>query len=572
MLRGRGLRRVVLRALAGSMLVPLAAITPSSAQDSVSRPVIQPLPDANSVRLGEALRALAQAPQSADALVEAGLASLALDDLEAALGFLSRAQAIAPEDPRIKAGIGAALARQGQPLPALKLFAEAEKSGLQMTDFAGDRGLAFDLVGDNASAQEQYRLALAQGEDAAISRRLAISQAIAGDKAASEATLLPMLQRQDLSAYRARAFALAILGQADEAVSIAETLLPAQLSGRMGPYLRFMPRLTPAQQAAAANLGRFPQAADIGKDDPEIVALASRSGTASPKPVVAAGSGAVDARLVPGGEPFGKQAEPAALAPQASDKSVRRRVARTSSGAGVKVDYTPEVPEPAESNQAAPALAEADRQVAELPPKDGQVAELPPKEAPEPSFSLAQSPAGPPAELPAKTQEDPAPAPAPAETGELAALQPAPEPPVEQAAEEVSLEEAFADFERPAGVSRPAVGPAAGAVDITAIEPVREKPKPPPPPPEPSRHWVQVATGRNVSALGFDWRRIKRKAGDLLSDAKPYIASWGRTNRLVTGPYPSTKDADEAVRELKAKGLDSFRFTSDEGEKVRELD
>src|SRR5690606_24671301 len=107
----------------------------------------------------------------------------------------------------------------------------------------------------------EYRLALSLGESAVVSRRLAISQAIAGDQRASEATLLPMLQRSDLAAYRARAFALAILGKAEEAVSIAETMLPERLSSRMAPYLRYMPHLTRPQQAAAANLGAFPRAA-----------------------------------------------------------------------------------------------------------------------------------------------------------------------------------------------------------------------------------------------------------------------------------------------------------------------
>src|SRR5690606_12488554 len=123
-------------------------------------------------------------------------------------------------------------------------------------------------------------------------------QAIAGDQQASEATLLPLLQRRDLAAYRTRAFALAIMGKADEAVSIAETMLPERLSDRISPYLRYMPRLTRSQQAAAANLGVFPQAAEIGRDDPAIAANGGQAG--APPPVRTA-----DARLVPAGEPLG---------------------------------------------------------------------------------------------------------------------------------------------------------------------------------------------------------------------------------------------------------------------------
>ncbi|AKH42378.1 Flp pilus assembly protein TadD [Altererythrobacter atlanticus] len=493
----RSLRRVMACAIMGTALVPVSAL---QAQDSISRPVIQALPNEATRQLGDALRALAQDPQSSEALIDAGLASLALDDIDAAMGFLSRAEAIAPRDPRIKAGMGVAQARQGQGASALRLFAEAEQAGGAMAPFASDRGLAYDLVGDNANAQAQYRIALSQAEDPVVLRRLAISQAISGDQAASEATLLPMLQRQDLSAYRARAFALAILGKADEAVSIAETLLPETLSGRLGPYLRFMPRLTPAQQAAAANLGRFPRAADIGKDAPEVLAAA---GAAPPPPAMA--QPARQDRLTPSGAPLGPR------------------------------ERTSELPPIAAQQPAAPAPQPA-----------------PPQENARPSFAIVDSAA----ELPAS---QPAPRPAP--------VQPAPQPPVQ----EISLAEAFADFSTPASGPEPA----AGAVDITTFEPVREKPKPPPPPPpppEPSRHWVQVGTGRNVSAFAFDWRRLKREAGGLLDDAKPFVAAWGRTNRLVTGPYPSSKDADEIVRELKGKGLDSFRFTSAEGEKVSPLD
>jgi hypothetical protein len=133
------------------------------------------------------------------------------------------------------------------------------------------------------------------------------------------------------------------------------------------------------------------------------------------------------------------------------------------------------------------------------------------------------------------------------------------------------LEEAFAAFAEPPPA---AVRPKKGAVDITKIDPPREKPAPPPkpkPPADPKRYWVQVATGRDVKALGFDWRRIKRKGGDLLKSSAGFVVDWGRTNRLVTGPYDSEADAQKAVTALKGKGLDTFAFTSAEGEKVRPL-
>src|SRR6185503_9610690 len=60
-------------------------------------------------------------------------------------------------------------------------------------------------------------------------------------------------QGSDLAAFRTRAFALAIVGKSDEAVSIAETMLPERISSRIAPYLRYMPRLARAQRRCAAH-------------------------------------------------------------------------------------------------------------------------------------------------------------------------------------------------------------------------------------------------------------------------------------------------------------------------------
>ena len=240
--------------------IALAGMAGAAHAQGYAQPVVQSLPNPAQLRLNDALRTLGQDPRSVPALLEAGRASIGLGDVGAALGFFRRAEAIAPADPGVKAGLAAVAVRQGQPAEALRLFAEVEAAGEPMRIHAADRGLAYDLVGDNARAQQEYTVSLAMGADPEVARRLALSQAIAGDQRASEATLLPLLQRQDLAAFRTRAFALAILGKSDEAVSIAETMLPVRLSSRLAPYLRYMPRLTRAQQAAAANLGTFPRA------------------------------------------------------------------------------------------------------------------------------------------------------------------------------------------------------------------------------------------------------------------------------------------------------------------------
>jgi len=131
-----------------------------------------------------------------------------------------------------------------------------------------------------------------------------------------------------------------------------------------------------------------------------------------------------------------------------------------------------------------------------------------------------------------------------------------------------SLANAFAGFDAPETL----VEPAPGAVDVTAIEPPRDvEKKQPPKPVDPSRIWVQVATGRDRSALGFDWHRFTRKAEAAFKGRSGYLARWGQTNRLLTGPFESQREALDFVTQLKAAGIDSFTFTSKAGEDIAPL-
>ena len=254
--------------------------------DMVSRAVVQPLPPAASDDLNEALMRLARDRRDVDALISAGLASLQLDDVDAAIGFFGRAKELSPENARIAEGMGAAYVRGGRPVEALKFFEEAESAGIATGTLWADRGLAYDLVGQNGAAQTAYRRALSLKDDNSVRQRLALSYAIAGDRQSFEQTLKPQLDAQDFAAYRTRAFGLAVLGDADEAIEIARAVMPRDMAGRMEPYLRFMPRLTKSQQAAAANLGLYPSATRIGRDDPRIASAAgvATPGAAAPKP------------------------------------------------------------------------------------------------------------------------------------------------------------------------------------------------------------------------------------------------------------------------------------------------
>jgi Flp pilus assembly protein TadD len=552
---------------------------PTAAQDSYSRPVVQPVPPPSLDQLNAAMRDLSRHPGDVAALLRAGWASLDLDDTQAALGFFKRAQAIQPQSGEIKAGLASVAVRQGDPITAVRLFAEAEASGTPMARFASDRGLALDLVGNNAAAQGYYRQALAFKADPEVTRRLALSEAIAGDQRATEATLLPLLQRRDLAAYRTRAFALAILGKGEEAVSIAETMLPAQISNRLAPYLRYMPRLTRAQQAAAANLGQFPPASEIGHDDPRIAAFSG------PPPAQVA-SATPDSRLVPAGQPLGRGAN--------SNERDKARNAKPSKPARIAdrnaVAATRPTPAPAPAPTPAPATnPPLQRVAAAVPQQNPPAREAAPTPAPsEPRVQRVAAAVQPPTEQPRPDAAKPVlvasldsqalaapPAQAATEAPRPSLSISQPPPAAEPPRERVSLADAFAEFAK-----LPATAPRAEeAVDITKIKPVREsakveepkaKPKPKPPA-NPSRVWVQVATGRNVKALAFDWRRLQKEGGALLARHQAYTAKWGATRRLLTGPYKTEDEAQKAVTALKKKGIDAFEFTSDEGEDVAPL-
>lgn len=411
-----------------------------SAQGTTSREVVQPLPSPQVQRLNRALMELARRPNSVTAMIEAGEASLAVDDFDAAIGFLGRAAEQAPNDARVKLGLARVYLRSGRPVEAIPLFNAALSSGAPSGDILTDQALAFDMIGDQPSAQAVYARALElDPDDKEARRRLALSQAISGNEAAFQSALSPLLEERDTAAFRARAFGLAILGQQDRAEAIVDGVMPRDIASRLNPYLAYMPRLTPSQQAAAANLGIFPRAADIGREDPRIARFARE--------------GEVGALLEPTGTPLG----------------------------------TSNIERPVEAEEEATPASVADA-FADLDDTD---------------LSVAQN--------------------------------------------------------------------SGDAVDISAIEIPREAPPEPAEPQHPRRIWVQLATGRNVDALGFDWRRFVRQAPELLEGYSPHVTPWGQANRLLAGPLESRAAARRLVNALAEKGIDTFSYTSPEGTVIQAL-
>ncbi len=619
------------------LALTLAAAQGAWAQDDeeevamVSQPVVQPIVASKGMKLNDALGLLARNPQDVSALIGAGRASMEIGDLDAAVGFFQRADRLAPGNAQVKAGLAGAYAQSEDPFTAIPLFSEAEKAGAIDPLLQADRGLAYDLVGDNASAQRYYRTALAAGQNDEVLRRLALSQAIAGDRRGMESTLSPLLQRQDKAAWRTRAFGLAILGQPEEGIAIARTNLPAALADSMAGYLQYMPRLTAAQQAAAANLGHFPRASEIGRDDPRVVLFQPKRpvlAAASPVPPPSSGKGKKgrdkpDRNARP---PVQVAAAAPALPPvnrEVVSAPVARAVATPPAAAPVKTAVAPPPPAAAPVRVVVtppPASAPVKVAVAAPPPPPAPAVPLP---ASSPPVQVAV--ATPPASAPGFATLESAAAPIapgfdlkPAVSAPLPPPPPPPPPPPAAAPAPVkqrSLAEVFADLTPP---SREAV-PTAGAVDVRRIGPARPlaakdgkdgkvladaacetdaKPakgvrvikggkaaRPAakaeqcevdprgkaksPAASQPSRVWVQLATGKDKSALGFDWRRMVKENAEILGKYKPAISAWGQSNRLLAGPFESESAASAVVSRLKKAGVGgAFVWTSPAGQVV----
>ena len=621
----------VLRFLAGVGLAAVSFVPAAASAQSapvVSRPIVQAIPSVDPQKLSDALTRLGRDPRDVNALMDAADAARALGDYDASIGFYRRAEDLSPNNARIKSGLAKALVLSGDPVAAIPVFAEAERAGARASEIASDRGLAFDLVGDNATAQRYYIGALDGSGDDEARMRYAVSQAIAGDVEAAQQTLLPLLRKQDKPGWRTRAFTLAIVGDTKEAVDLANRILPAPLAQNVAPYLRYMPRLTKAQQAAAANLGKFPKASEIGRDDPRI---------ASYKPVQLAAalpSSAANTQSSASGKPSDKASRQKAVKAQAeqarreAEVTENRRKAALASASADRV--APPDPKPA-----------IERNAGELPPRDAN-GELPPVNAssarqaaaaasmaqaaptptPAPSRPMAPTPMPTPTPTPstrpvptsvavAATPASQAPArpsapasggfdlariggsasavtPARAPDAQVSAAPvqapvstPVAEAPPEPGPNQLSLSDIFADLGKPTTQAMPA----SGAVDIRKIVPAKPKPKeepkpapkpekpaPPPPPAHPSRIWVQIGVGRDKGAIAFDWRRHLRETPALFKGRKPYVSEMGRTNRILVGPFETSKAANEFAAEVrKADVANALPWTSPAGQVVDEL-
>ena len=116
--------------------------------------------------------------------------------------FSPRAEALAPRDPVIKAALGATMVQLEDPAAAMRYFDSAVSVGGLDRAYLGDRGLAFDLLGNQARAQADYAVAQASHPSAELTRRWAISLGISGRSDQAVQMLGPLLRAQDRAAWR----------------------------------------------------------------------------------------------------------------------------------------------------------------------------------------------------------------------------------------------------------------------------------------------------------------------------------------------------------------------------------
>lgn len=203
------------------------------------------------------MRLLAANPLDIEALVTAGELTLRMGDNTAAAGFFGRAEKLDPLNPRVKAGLGSLLVRAERPGEALRRFQEAEARGLDPSKYAGDRGLAYDLIGEQERAQRDYRLALRAGPNDEITRRYALSMGISGHKKEALDLLDPLLRRSDRAAWRDRAFILAMSGDREGAQKIANSMMSPGLGAGLAPFFDRLAMLSAADRAFAVNFGEL---------------------------------------------------------------------------------------------------------------------------------------------------------------------------------------------------------------------------------------------------------------------------------------------------------------------------
>ena len=516
---------------------------------------------AGAAELRAAMRRISINPSDADAMADAGNASLVLGDANAALNFFTRANALRPGSSRIVSGLATATVRTENPFEALRLFDQAVSLGANERAIALDRALAFDLLGNFNRAQQDYKLARTASISDDLVIRQAVSLSLAGQKDAADAMLLPLLERNSATAWRARAFMLAARGDVRESTKVAQGFMDASSVLRMERFFRLMPSLTDAQKAAAIHLGHFPTGQALGRDSEQVRRIAS---TLPQTPAVSG-----DNRLIPSGAALGPKAAPSRDSKN-SPKTETPRLGVASARGKVDVPQTTRIASVSNTAQPAPETARPLVSATSAKPASTPTpAAITPAPAPAPTTAEAMpaviTPQ--PAQSSGSTIEPLLTAQAPAVA--VQAPEPAPAAPV--ASSRFDLAAIVEAIDIPESEQRPSQVP----VDLKKLKPVvkvdpKLAAKAKAEKEHPARFWVQIATG-NADALGFDYRKLSKTYAALLKSRNAFTAEWGRTDRLLVGPFADQKAAKKWEGDYKKAGGDAFMWKSEIGEVVNPL-
>ncbi|HEY0325874.1 MAG TPA: SPOR domain-containing protein [Allosphingosinicella sp.] len=558
------------------------------------------------------MTALADNPDSVGALVDAGRAALDHGDSNAALGFFTRAAELAPRDARAKAGLAAAHAHNGNALEALRLFQEAQSLGHLEAALAGDRGLAYDLLGQPARAQQDYVMALRHREDPEVRRRLSLSLAITGQREPALRAIDGLVRSGDRASLRTRAFVLALSGDATGARDAARAAMPNGSADAMVPFLQRMSNLSPVQMASAAHLGRFPTAGGGARTavsaDPG--ALAFAGGNASPlqgRLPIAVPSNADRRRPGPSQAPV-----------RVAD--ARRTTSTTPVNSGRLVATTPRLdvslPHPHEPLARTAAATTAPTLTAQVHAPVELAGVSPTASAPvvqtaAPDLSAWERLGSGGAAAPATTEvapvrtaavETPASEPAtsiidfadvaaaisalPGDTERSVAptatrQTPAQQPIVSErrnAAPQRTTTTRTARAETPAQRPTTTARTAATATNRTAAATGRNGTAAnrnstrtqTPAQRHPARIWVQIATAART-ALPAEYARLRRNAPEVLRGRNAFTAPSGSSGRLLVGPFATAAEARAFINRLDREDISAFAWSSTAGQEVAQV-
>ena len=520
--RARATRALfVLAAIAAPALPATAQYTPYAAT---------PAPADPGAALAAAMRTLSNQPKDLAALMAAGRASLDMGDMQAAAGFFGRAEEYYPASPAAKVGVGAAMTMMGDAKGALAVFDKAQALGAPPSMLALDRGLAYDLVGQQSKAQADYRAALFGPQADEARRRLALSLAISRDIRGAAATLEPLLARRDPAAVRTNAFVLALAGDREGARRTIDAALPGA-GARFEPFFRLLPVLRPEEKAAAVHLGEFP------KDASQRYA----------------------------------RAEPIPSSPVLSISN-RAEVQIEPRPSFAQVQMTP--PKNAKTKPPPPSV-----RVAAIDAPRRAV-----REAPIPSTFFAMSrPSLDPSRYastrrktvtaavpskPAAKAADPEPRPS-FKADDLAPMVDAPEPLVLVDQGPVLNRDGEPIITRQAAIEPP-------PRPMPKVEKAKPKAKPklmdvakkiePPKPKEPaSLLYVQLASGAHADRMSTEFARIKARKPGLFAGRNARVTNGKDLFRLVIGPFKNRDDSNDFVNQLSKAGIDGFNYTAPDG-------